>query len=60
MIIRTSVELEEIRRLVIKRWNYDLFAGHILAENPMVDNKPVREYYAFEWLWFSVGIPKFL
>ena len=60
MIARTNPALEELRKLMIKRWNYDPFASHVLADNPMVDNKPVRVYYAFEWLWFSIGIPEFL
>ena len=55
MVVRTNAALEELRSLMIKRWKYDPL---ILADNPVVDNKPIQVYYAFEWLWFSVGVSK--
>lgn len=60
MVVRTNPALDELRRMMIKLWKYDPFADHILADNPMVDNKPVQVYWAFEWLWFSVGFAKSL
>ncbi len=55
-VVRNNVFIEEFRHLCKKlRWQ-DPFDSYIMADDPMVKNEPVNAYYAFEWLWFSVGI----
>lgn len=55
-VARDNEAIREFRYQCMSRFKFDPFAAHIIAPNPRVNGKPINVYYAFEWLWFSVGL----